>query len=82
MEWFKLWYEDKQSLLDTMVHNLTADLNAGYSWWGQSASRQREEIAEYKARFDDEIEMLKLMDEKKAERWCRLDLIKRGAIAV
>ena len=82
MEWFKLWYEDKQSILDTMVRNLTADLNAGYNWWGQSASRQRVEIDEYKARFDDEIEMLKLMDEKKAERWCRLDLIKRGAIAV
>ena len=82
MDWFKLWYEDKQSILETMCHNLAADLAAGYNYFGNSAKKQRGEIDAYKYLFDAEMDMLKEMDEKKANRWCRIDLIKRGAIEI
>ena len=81
MDYFKLWYEDKESILNTMICNLKADLDAGYSYFGNSAKRQRGEIEAYKYQFDQEIEFLKTLDEKKVNHWCRLDLIKRGAIS-
>lgn len=80
-DWFEIWFADKSSMLDTMVGNMAADLAAGYDYFGNCISRQREEINEYKARFDEECEKLKDMDEKKADRWCYIDLKKRGAIA-
>ena len=80
MDYFKLWVEDKQSILETMIRNLAADLEAGYNYFGLSAKKQRAEIDAYKYQFDSEMEYLKTLDEKKANHWCRIDLIKRGAI--
>lgn len=80
MDYFKLWVEDKQSILDTMIRNLASDLEAGYNYFGLSARKQRGEIDAYKYLFDSEMEYLKTLDEKKVNHWCRIDLIKRGAI--
>lgn len=80
-DWFEIWFEDKTSMLDTMVGNMAADLEVGYDYFGNCIRRQQEEINEYKARFDEECEKLKDMDENKANRWCYIDLKKRGAIA-
>lgn len=81
MKWFELWFADKQSVIETMIRNMNDDLNAGYDYFGNCIKRQRAEIDEYKKQFDTEIDRLKEMDDKKAERWCYLDLKKRGAIA-
>lgn len=80
VDWFKMWYEDKQSILDCMVHNLADDLRAGYDYYGKSATTQRAEIEGYKAQMDYEFEYLKTLDEKKANHWCYVDMVKRGAI--
>ena len=82
MEWFKLWFDDKQSILNTMGRNLAADLAAGYSYFGRSAEKQRAAIEAYKIQFDSEMDYLATLDEKKCERWCYMDLVKRGAIEV
>lgn len=82
MKWFELWFADKESILETMIRNMTADLDCGYDYFGACIRNQREEIAAYKEKFDLEVDHLKEMeDEKRVERWCYLDLRKRGAIA-
>lgn len=82
MDYFKLWCEDKRSIIETMARNLAADLAAGYSYFGMSAEKQRAEIDAYKIQFDSELDYLATLDEKKADRWCYIDLVKRGAIEV
>lgn len=80
-EWFEMWFADKQSILETMIRNMAADLDAGYNYFGDCIRRQREEIDRYKRQMDDEIELFKTMDEKQVGRWCYYDMKKRGAIA-
>ena len=79
-DWFELWYEDKQSMVNVMVQNMTADLKAGYDYFGSSIRRQVEEIEAYKAEFDKQMDEFKGMDEKEVNRWCYYDMKKRGAI--
>ena len=81
-KWFTIWFEDKWSILNTMGKNLAADLAAGYSYFGMCAEKQRAAIEAYKLQFDSEMDYLATLDEKKAERWCKMDLIKRGAIEI
>ncbi len=80
-KWFDMWYEDKMSILETMVRNLSSDLAAGYDYFGNSATKQRREIEQYKMSIDRDIEDLKLLENDHAERWCYYDLKKRGAIS-
>ena len=47
----------------------------------QSITRQKQEIAEYKAQTDKTLDMFKDMDEKEVNRWCFYELKKHGAIA-
>ena len=79
-DWFELWYEDKQSMVNVMVQNMTSDLKAGYDYFGNSIRRQVEEIEAYKAEFDKQMDEFKGMDEKEVNRWCYYDMKKRGAI--
>ena len=78
--WFTMWYEDKKSIINTMAKNIAADLEAGYNPLGQSITKQRAEMDEYIKIFDAEVELLKEFTPRQAERWCKLDLLKRGAI--
>lgn len=79
-DWFDLWFEDKKSMIDTMVRNMTADLAAGYDYFGKSIRDQKIEIDRYKTQLDNELDMFKAMDEKAVNRWCFYDMKKRGAI--
>lgn len=79
-DWFEVWHEDKSSMLDTMVKNMQADLNAGYDYFGQSIQNQRLAIDTYKRLFDQELDMFADMDEKQVNRWCYYDMVKRGVI--
>lgn len=78
--WFDLWFEDKKSMIDTMVRNMTADLAAGYDYFGKAIRDQKQEIERYKTQLDNELDMFKAMDEKAVNRWCFYDMKKRGAI--
>lgn len=80
-DWFDVWFEDRESILNTMVRNMTSDLNAGYDYFGQSITKQKQEIAEHKAQTDKTLDMFKDMDEKAVNRWCFYELKKHGAIA-
>ena len=80
-DWFDVWFEDRESILNTMVRNMASDLNAGYDYFGQSITRQKQEIAEYKVQTDKTLDMFKDMDEKAVNRWCFYELKKHGAIA-
>ena len=80
-DWFDVWFEDRESILNTMVRNMASDLNAGYDYFGQSITKQKQEIAEYKAQTDNTLDMFKDMDEKAVNRWCFYELKKHGAIA-
>ena len=80
-DWFDVWFEDRESILSTMVRNMASDLNAGYNYFGQSITKQKQEIAEYKAQTDKTLDMFKDMDEKAVNRWCFYELKKHGAIA-
>lgn len=80
-DWFDVWFEDRESILNTMVRNMTSDLNAGYDYFGQSITKQKQEIAEYKVQTDKTLDMFKDMDEKAVNRWCFYELKKHGAIA-
>jgi len=80
-KWFEMWFNDKQSLLETMIKNMQADLDAGYNYFGNSIKGQRKAIDEYKAEFDSQVDAFKAMEEKQVERWCYYDMKKRGAIA-
>ena len=78
--WFTMWYEDKKSIINTMAKNIAADLEAGYDPLGNSIVKQRAEMDEYIKIFDAEVELLKEFTPRQAERWCKLDMLKRGAI--
>ena len=79
-DWFDIWFDDKKSMISTMVKNMVADLEAGYDFFGASIQRQQQEIDTYRAKFDSEMDAFKMMDEKEVNRWCFYDLKKRGAI--
>ena len=80
MDWFKLWVEDKESIINTMVRNMTADLEAGYSYFGQSMVRARQELADYKAKYDADLDKIADMEPNKVQHWCYIQLLKAGAI--
>lgn len=79
-DWFEIWFEDKQSMIEIMTSNMAADLQAGYDFFGNSIQSQMRDIQEYKNRFDAQMEDFKFMEDKAVNRWCFYDLKKRGAI--
>ena len=81
IDWFELWFCDKQCMINCMIRNMQADLDAGYDYFGNSIVKQRQEIETYKAEFD--AQMLKFVDmtDEKVQRWCYYDMKKRGVIS-
>lgn len=79
-DWFELWFEDKQSMIDIMVSNMISDLANGYDYFGKSITEQRQMIDDYKKDFDATVEKFKTMTDTEVNRWCFYDLKKRGAI--
>lgn len=80
-DWFDIWFNDKQSILATMVRNMADDLKAGYDYFGACITRQRQEIEDYQKAIDDQLDKFKTMDEQSVERWCFYELKKTGAIS-
>ena len=78
--WFNIWYDDKQAMISTMMRNMNADLEAGYSPMGHSIQKQLVEIRQYAEQFDLEMQGFRTMDEAKIQHWCYYDLKRRGVI--
>lgn len=79
-DWFEIWEDDKESILQTMIKNMASDLDHGYDYFGKSIMEQKKSIEEYRQEIDNAYELFKTMDEKQVNRWCFYDLKKRGAI--
>ena len=80
IDYLEIYTADRDSMLYTMVKNMQADLEAGYDYFGQSITRQRAQIDDFKRRFDSVIDMFKGMTEENVNRWCFYELKKLGAI--
>lgn len=81
-DWFHIWVMDKKSILETMIRNMHADIEAGYNPMGKSITGQLATITDYRARFDAEMMQLAEKDERKVQHWCYCDLLRRGAISI
>ncbi len=81
INWFELWHDDKESILNTMIRNMSADLDAGYDYFGNCIKLQRETIEKYKKDFDDQLMEFANMDDAKRNRWCYYDMLRRGVIS-
>jgi hypothetical protein len=79
-DWFEIWEDDKESILQTMIKNMASDLDHGYDYFGKSITEQRKAIEEYRKEIDDAYDKFKSMEDKEVNRWCFYDLKKRGAI--
>ena len=79
-DWFQIWQEDKDWIIDVMSQNISDDLAAGYDPNGKSIKEQKSALAKYREEYDADMDMFKYMGEKDINRWCFYDLKKRGAI--
>lgn len=79
-EWFDMWFEDKKSIISIMYSNMASDLAAGYDYFGKSIQNQKQEIADYEAEFERQMDKFKSMSDDEVNRWCFYDMKKRGAI--
>lgn len=80
-KWFQIWKEDKEGIIATMYKNLSADLDAGYSYSGNSIQSQLEAIEEYRKEYNKDLDRFVYMSDAEVSRWCYYDMKKRGAIA-
>lgn len=80
-DWFEIWFQDKNDILNCMIKNMASDLNAGYNYFGNCIQKQLHAIEEYKNQFDSEMDAFYEMDENKVQRWCYYNLKKRGVIS-
>lgn len=78
--WFEIWIGDKRGILSCMVQNMASDLAAGYNYFGNCITKQREEIEKYQKEINERLDEFKNMDDKQVNRWCFYDIVKRGAI--
>ena len=79
-DWFELWRQDRECIIDTMIRNMNADIDCGYDPNGKCITEQREEINRVKAEYDADMDKLGEMDANKVQHWCYIRLLKIGAI--
>lgn len=80
IDYVKMWHDDKKSIIKIMVANMNDDIQVGYNWLGQSIQQQINEITAYTVNYEREAGILATMTPEAQQRWCKRDLIKRGAI--
>lgn len=81
-DWFEMWHLDKEVILNTMVRNMTADLECGYDYFGKSITEQREAIEVYKEKFDAELMSFAEKTDEQRNKWCYYDMLRRGVIEI
>lgn len=80
IDYVEMWHDDKNCVIKTMVRNMNADMQAGYNWLGKSIQQQLNDITAYSVNYEREVAILATMTPEAQQRWCKRDLIKRGAI--
>lgn len=80
-DWYEIWCADRESMIFTMVRNLASDLDAGYNYFGNCITRQREMIEAFQREYEETLDSFKMMTDAQIIRWCYFDLKKRGAIS-
>lgn len=77
-DWFTLWREDHESITECMMRNMAADIQAGYSY--ASIKKQQAQIEQYDSEWKNQMYQFAEWDDRKVNRWCYYDMLKRGAI--
>lgn len=80
IDYFKLWYEDKRSILETMNRNMYADIDVGYDPNGKNIKSQLQAIDDYSIDINRHLTHFQSMKEKDVQNWCKYDMIRRGVI--
>lgn len=80
IDYFKLWYEDKRSILETMSRNMYADIDVGYDPNGENIRGQLKDIDDYSIDINRHLSQFQSMKDKEVQNWCKYDLIRRGVI--
>lgn len=75
------WFEYMECILNTMIKNMNDDLACGYNYFGACITKQKNDIDEFQAKFNNQMNEFKSMDEMQVNRWCFYDLKRRGVIA-
>lgn len=82
VDYIEIWMDDYEWIIDCMVRNMQSDLACGYNPHGKSILEQISMISETKKRRDDGIEKIAQFEsDRRAQRWCYMDLKRRGAIS-
>lgn len=81
-DWFKMWYDDKKSILETMNRNMYDDIDNGYDINGQNIKHQQKQINEYSIDINRNLSRFQSMTDKQIDQWCKIDLIRRGVIEI
>ena len=79
-DWFEIWCEDKQNIMNTMARNMAADLEAGYDFFGNSIQRQIKDMEAYRDAFNAEMDKIAEMEPSRVNHYCYVKLKKAGAI--
>lgn len=79
-DWFEIWCEDKQNIMNTMARNMAADLEAGYDFFGNSIQRQIKDMEAYRDAFNAEMDKIAEMEPSRVNHYCYVKLKKSGAI--
>ena len=78
---FRMWYDDHESMIETMKRNRDSDIQNGYDISGNCIMRQNREIEEYKEKFFEQLFKFIYFDSiEQVNNWCFIDMIKRGVI--
>lgn len=80
IDYVEMWHDDKKSIIKAMVKNMNSDIQVGYSWLQKSIQKQLNEITAYSVNYEREAAILASMTPEAQQRWCKRDLIRRGAI--
>ena len=79
-EWYNIWIDDKKAMIETMVKNMAADLNAGYSYFGNSIQEQKRKLEAYEKEYHEQLMAFATMKDGEVDRWCYFDILRRGVI--
>ena len=79
-DWFDIWYQDKMSIIETMMKNMQSDLDAGYNPNGQSILKQKIMIDNYRKNIEENLRKFAEMTEADVNRFCYYSLVRSGAI--
>ena len=80
-DYYEIYCEDSESIINTMFRNLNADLDAGYNPVGDCIRRQQQMIDDRQKEYRDALDLFKTMTDQEINRWCYFELKKKGAIA-